>query len=84
MAFRIVALDHVHLAMPVGQESEAEAFYRDVLGFEEPMTAGFNEQGAGIECTVIHEEGCHGKGTNLKRNAIREEPSRAEVDPGGR
>ena len=33
MPLRIVALDHVQLAMPVGGEAEAEAFYRDVLGF---------------------------------------------------
>jgi catechol 2,3-dioxygenase-like lactoylglutathione lyase family enzyme len=30
---RVVALDHVQLAMPVGREAEAEAFYCDVLGF---------------------------------------------------
>ncbi len=33
MAFRVVALDHVQLAMPVGREPEAEAFYAGVLGF---------------------------------------------------
>jgi hypothetical protein len=27
------AIDHVQLAMPPGREAEAEAFYRDVLGF---------------------------------------------------
>ncbi|MDQ6616530.1 MAG: VOC family protein [Actinomycetota bacterium] len=30
---RIIALDHVQLAMPAGRETEAEAFYCDVLGF---------------------------------------------------
>jgi catechol 2,3-dioxygenase-like lactoylglutathione lyase family enzyme len=29
---RLVALDHVQLAMPVGGEDEATAFYRGVLG----------------------------------------------------
>ena len=33
MPRRVVALDHVQLAMPIGREPEAEAFYRDVLGF---------------------------------------------------
>jgi catechol 2,3-dioxygenase-like lactoylglutathione lyase family enzyme len=28
------AIDHVQLAMPVGEEEEAERFYRDVLGLE--------------------------------------------------
>jgi len=31
---RIVALDHVQLAMPAGREAAADAFYRDLLGFE--------------------------------------------------
>ncbi|MHB1487830.1 MAG: VOC family protein [Acidimicrobiales bacterium] len=34
MAFRIIALDHVQLAMPVGREEQAEAFYCGVLGLE--------------------------------------------------
>lgn len=34
MAFRVVALDHVQLAMPTGQEDRAEAFYCGVLGFD--------------------------------------------------
>lgn len=36
MTHRIVALDHVQLAMPPGREAEADAdaFYRDLLGFE--------------------------------------------------
>jgi catechol 2,3-dioxygenase-like lactoylglutathione lyase family enzyme len=29
----ITALDHVQLAMPAGREDEADAFYRDLLGF---------------------------------------------------
>jgi catechol 2,3-dioxygenase-like lactoylglutathione lyase family enzyme len=32
MPVRVVALDHVQLAMPPGRETDAEAFYRDVLG----------------------------------------------------
>ena len=32
---RVLALDHVQLAMPAGAEERARAFYRDVLGFEE-------------------------------------------------
>ncbi|ACU54158.1 Glyoxalase/bleomycin resistance protein/dioxygenase [Acidimicrobium ferrooxidans DSM 10331] len=44
MGVRVVALDHVQLAMPAGREPEAEAFYRDVLGFTvlakpEPLAA---------------------------------------------
>ncbi len=30
----MTAIDHVQLAMPAGRESEAEAFYCDVLGLE--------------------------------------------------
>jgi catechol 2,3-dioxygenase-like lactoylglutathione lyase family enzyme len=33
MTPRVVALDHVQLAMPAGAEAEAEAFYCGVLGF---------------------------------------------------
>jgi catechol 2,3-dioxygenase-like lactoylglutathione lyase family enzyme len=33
MTARVVALDHVQLAMPVGREAEAEAFSGDVLEF---------------------------------------------------
>ena len=29
----IVGLDHVQLAMPEGREEDADAFYRDLLGF---------------------------------------------------
>ena len=32
MAFRVVALDHVQLAMPEGEEDRAEAFYSGLLG----------------------------------------------------
>jgi len=33
--FRVLALDHVQLAMPAGSEDLARAFYRDVLGLAE-------------------------------------------------
>ncbi|MHB1929742.1 MAG: VOC family protein [Acidimicrobiales bacterium] len=33
MSVRVVALDHVQLAMPTSRETEAEAFYCGVLGF---------------------------------------------------
>ena len=33
MTVRVVALDHVQLAMPPHRETDADAFYRDVLGF---------------------------------------------------
>jgi catechol 2,3-dioxygenase-like lactoylglutathione lyase family enzyme len=33
VSIRVAALDHVQLAMPAHGETEAEAFYRDVLGF---------------------------------------------------
>jgi SAM-dependent methyltransferase len=33
VAPRVVGLDHVQLAMPPGGEEQADAFYRDVLGF---------------------------------------------------
>jgi catechol 2,3-dioxygenase-like lactoylglutathione lyase family enzyme len=44
MGFTIIGLDHVQLAMPAGQESEAEAFYAGLLGFvripkPEPMAS---------------------------------------------
>lgn len=32
MSFRVVALDHVQLAMPADREADAEAFYCGVLG----------------------------------------------------
>jgi catechol 2,3-dioxygenase-like lactoylglutathione lyase family enzyme len=40
----IVGLDHVQLAMPKGREDDADAFYRDLLGFTvvpkpEPLAA---------------------------------------------
>ena len=31
---RIARLDHVQLAMPAGREDDADAFYRDLLGFD--------------------------------------------------
>jgi len=31
----VIGIDHVQLAMPVGQEEQARAFYRDVLGLPE-------------------------------------------------
>lgn len=33
-AWSFGTIDHVQLAMPVGQEDRAERFYRDVLGFD--------------------------------------------------
>lgn len=32
---RVLAVDHVQLAMPAGEEERARAFYRGVLGIEE-------------------------------------------------
>jgi catechol 2,3-dioxygenase-like lactoylglutathione lyase family enzyme len=32
MSFKVVALDHVQLAMPPGEEAQAEAFYAGLLG----------------------------------------------------
>jgi len=34
MAFRLIALDHVQLAMPPGEEARAEAFYAGLLGLD--------------------------------------------------
>src|SRR5205807_686128 len=34
VAFEIVRLDHVQLAMPPGREDEAEAFYSGLLGLQ--------------------------------------------------
>jgi catechol 2,3-dioxygenase-like lactoylglutathione lyase family enzyme len=44
MAYEVIGLDHVQLAMPNGRESEAEAFYSGLLGFTripkpEPMAS---------------------------------------------
>jgi catechol 2,3-dioxygenase-like lactoylglutathione lyase family enzyme len=44
MAVRVVAIDHVQLAMPAGREQEADAFYCELLGFAavpkpEPLAA---------------------------------------------
>ncbi len=35
MLFSVLALDHVQLAMPAGEEDKARAFYRDLLGLSE-------------------------------------------------
>jgi len=37
MAYQVVALDHVQLAMPAGEEARAEAFYAGILGLERQM-----------------------------------------------
>lgn len=34
MAHEVVALDHVQLAMPAGEEDAADAFYRGLLGLD--------------------------------------------------
>jgi catechol 2,3-dioxygenase-like lactoylglutathione lyase family enzyme len=44
VGYRIIALDHVQLAMPAGAEDEAEYFYCELLGFTrqpkpEPMAS---------------------------------------------
>jgi catechol 2,3-dioxygenase-like lactoylglutathione lyase family enzyme len=42
----IIGLDHVQLAMPAGQESEARSFYSGVLGLtEEPKPANLAKRG---------------------------------------
>jgi catechol 2,3-dioxygenase-like lactoylglutathione lyase family enzyme len=33
----VIGIDHVQLAMPAGQEEQARAFYRDVLGVPETL-----------------------------------------------
>jgi catechol 2,3-dioxygenase-like lactoylglutathione lyase family enzyme len=46
MDFKIIALDHVQLAMPPQRESEAERFYVGLLGFERvPKPAPLEAQG---------------------------------------
>ncbi|WP_010650247.1 VOC family protein [Oceanobacillus massiliensis] len=35
MEFLYERIDHIQLAAPVGSESEARGFYRDILGFKE-------------------------------------------------
>ena len=43
---RVVAIDHVQLAMPAGREADARAFYDGVLGIPEvPKPAGLEERG---------------------------------------
>ena len=45
-AFRVIALDHVQLAMPAGGEDLARSFYRDVLGLAElPKPANLAARG---------------------------------------
>ncbi|WP_423066341.1 VOC family protein [Devosia sp. CN2-171] len=45
-AFRVLALDHVQLAMPAGGEDLARSFYRDVLGLMEvPKPANLAKRG---------------------------------------
>jgi catechol 2,3-dioxygenase-like lactoylglutathione lyase family enzyme len=56
VAFRVVALDHVQLAMPPAAEAVAEAFYCGVLGFEvdvkpEPLAA---RGGRWFACGDVH------------------------------
>jgi catechol 2,3-dioxygenase-like lactoylglutathione lyase family enzyme len=48
---RIVAIDHVQLAMPAGGEAAARAFYEGVLGLDEvPKPAALaGRGGAGVE-----------------------------------
>jgi catechol 2,3-dioxygenase-like lactoylglutathione lyase family enzyme len=36
-SMRVVALDHVQLAMPAGREAEARAFYQELLGIPEQV-----------------------------------------------
>jgi catechol 2,3-dioxygenase-like lactoylglutathione lyase family enzyme len=42
----VISLDHVQLAMPAGRESEARAFYQEILGIPEvPKPPSLNERG---------------------------------------
>jgi catechol 2,3-dioxygenase-like lactoylglutathione lyase family enzyme len=63
-ALQINVLDHIQLAMPVGQEDAARAFYRDLLGMNEvpkpaPLVprggAWFNGPGIGVHLGVEKE-----------------------------
>ena len=46
MSFRLIALDHVQLAMPPGAEPEAEAFYSGLLGLtRQPKPAPLGARG---------------------------------------
>ena len=43
---RLLALDHVQLAMPAGGEAQARAFYQDILGLpEQPKPPGLAARG---------------------------------------
>ena len=43
---RVVALDHVQLAMPKGREKDAREFYQDILGVSEvPKPAELSDRG---------------------------------------
>jgi catechol 2,3-dioxygenase-like lactoylglutathione lyase family enzyme len=45
---RFVALDHVQLAMPAGEEARARAFYSGVLGIEELPKPGPMQSSGGV------------------------------------
>lgn len=46
MSFELVALDHVQLAMPAGEEDRAESFYSGVLGLtREPKPEPLAQRG---------------------------------------
>ena len=45
---RILALDHVQLAMPAGEEDRARAFYGGVLGMEEVDKPGPMQASGGV------------------------------------
>jgi len=47
---RLIGIDHVQLAMPVGGEDEARGFYRDVLGLSEvPKPSALDPRGCWFE-----------------------------------
>ena len=54
----IVGLDHVQLAMPAGREDEADAFYRDLLGFsvvpKPPLLAARGGRWYGTGAVRVH------------------------------
>ena len=55
MGFRVVALDHVQLAMPPGAEAVAEAFYCGVLGFHVlPKPEPLASREAGGSCSAVY------------------------------
>jgi len=55
---RILALDHVQIAMPAGREDDARRFYRDLLGMDElPKPEALVRRGGawfGAGSTMIH------------------------------